>query len=131
MDALGHVALEGDDEVAEKKGRPSAPGEAWVAVRVPEGVKEYAEEQARQEERSVSYVLRRLIGERVDQLKREQKQGYRALEPGEQAMRKTCPHCGDTHLALFDASTGATQCRACGETFFVNTKPRLEREAGQ
>ncbi len=53
--------------------RPSAPGEAWVAVRVPESVKEYAEEQARQEDRSVSYVLRRLIIERVDQLEHEQR----------------------------------------------------------
>jgi len=69
------VVVEGNDEVADKKGRPSAPGEAWVAVRVPEAVKEYAEEQARQEDRSVSYVLRRLIVERVEQLQSERKEG--------------------------------------------------------
>ncbi len=120
--------LEGVEEMADKKGRPSAPGETWVAVRVPEAVKEYAEEQARQEDRSVSYVLRRLIVERVEQLKQEQERGYRSLEPGEQAMRRTCPDCGDTHIALFNPSTGASECRACGATFFVMTKPRHERE---
>jgi len=72
MGVSGRVLLERDDEMADKKGRPSAPGEAWVAVRVPESVKEYAEEQARQEDRSVSYVLRRLIVERVEQMKQEQ-----------------------------------------------------------
>jgi len=118
------VVVEGNDEVADKKGRPSAPGEAWVAVRVPESVKEYAEEQARQEDRSVSYVLRRLIVERVDQLEHEQTQGYRSLEDGEQAIRQTCPQCGDKHVALFNRSTGASQCRACNATFFVNAKPR-------
>lgn len=121
------AVVERDDEMADKKGRPSAPGEAWVAVRVPESVKEYAEEQARQEDRSVSYVLRRLIVERVEQLEREQTQGYRSLEPGEKAVQRACPQCGDTHLALFNPSTDASQCRACGATFFVNTMPRGER----
>ncbi len=54
--------------------------------------------------------------------------GYRPLDAGEQALRRTCPRCGDTHLALFNPSTGASACRACGATFFVNTRSQHERE---
>ncbi len=52
----------------ERKGKQSAPGETWVAVRLPESAKEQLEGMAHQEDRSVSYVLRRLV---LDALARE------------------------------------------------------------
>ena len=104
-------------------------GEDWRAmVRLPRDLGNRVDMLAEQELMPTAVLLRRLIKDGVERMEREQKQGYRPLEPGEQPLQKTCPHCGDRHAALLDASTGATQCRACGKTFFTMTKPRLERE---
>jgi ribosomal protein S27AE len=91
---------------------------------------------ARQMELPVSVMLRQWALDRIGDEERrvrgrqggEGEHSYRSLEAGEQALRRTCPRCGDTHLALVDPSTGASECRACGATFFVNTRPQHERE---
>jgi predicted RNA-binding Zn-ribbon protein involved in translation (DUF1610 family) len=53
-----------------------------------------------------------------------QQRAYRALEPGERALRHTCPDCGDRHAALLDVSSGAAQCRQCGSSWFAMTSSR-------
>jgi predicted transcriptional regulator len=63
--------IEDYTDVAEKKGKQAAPGETWTAVRLPKEAKEQLEEMARREDRSVSYVLRRLV---LDTLDREREQ---------------------------------------------------------
>lgn len=50
----------------EKKGKVVATGEAWMAVRVPVDAKAEIEEVAREEDRSVSSTLRRLVLEALD-----------------------------------------------------------------
>lgn len=57
-----------DADVAEKerRGRTVAAGEAWLSVRVPETVKERIERIAEREERSVSFILRRLVLEALE-----------------------------------------------------------------
>jgi len=91
-------------------------------------MKDIAKEEGRSLHAQIIRVLSEFAAakqrERVDQLEHEQTQGYRSLEEGEQALRQTCPQCGDKHVALFNPSTGASQCRACNATFFVNAKPR-------
>ncbi len=94
---------------------------------------------ARQMELPVSVMLRQWALDRIGHEERRVRErqedetgpGYRPLDAGEQALRRTCPRCGDTHLALFDPSTGASECRACGATFFVNTRSQREREGKQ
>ncbi len=84
--------------------------------------------QAGQQATPFTILLRQWVVQRLEEEEREreqkQKRGYRSLEEGEQALRQTCPYCGDKHVAIFDLSTGASQCRACNATFFVNAKPR-------
>lgn len=55
--------------------RPSAPGETWLAVRIPEDAKEQLEEIAKREERSMSYVVRRYV---LEGLGRDEEQQHRA-----------------------------------------------------
>ncbi len=104
---------------------PRAEDQSWqLTIRLPRDLEPVIREIARQRVVAPAIAVRQLVKERVDQLEHEQTQGYRSLEDGEQAIRQTCPQCGDKHVALFNRSTGASQCRACNATFFVNAKPR-------
>lgn len=66
------VLIEVLDDVAanEKRGKQAAPGETWTAVRLPEAARERLDEMAREQERSVSFVLRKLV---LDALERDGK----------------------------------------------------------
>ncbi len=66
-----NVMIEGYDDVVanERRGKQAAPGETWTAVRLPEAARERLDEMAREQERSVSFVLRKLV---LDALEREQ-----------------------------------------------------------
>ncbi len=50
----------------EKKGRNVRAGEAWVAARIPESANVRIAALAEREERSVSFIVRRLILEALD-----------------------------------------------------------------
>ncbi len=52
--------------VGEKKGRNVRPGEAWVSARIPESASVRIAELAAREERSVSFIVRRLILEALE-----------------------------------------------------------------
>ncbi len=67
-----NVMIEGYDDVAtsEKRGKQAAPGETWTAVRLPEAARERLDQMAREQERSVSFVLRKLV---LDALERDSK----------------------------------------------------------
>jgi len=68
------VLIEGYDDVTtrDKRGKQAAPGETWTAVRLPESARDRLDEMARQQERSVSFVLRKLV---LDALERESEGG--------------------------------------------------------
>jgi len=48
---------------------------------------------------------------------------YRDLKKGERALRRKCFHCGDTHQALVNLSTGEAECRVCGNHYWINQRP--------
>jgi len=57
--------------MARKGGKDTAENEDWTAVRLPVDVKEYIRAWAQDQERSVSYVLRRLAIEAKEAGRRE------------------------------------------------------------
>jgi len=126
--ATSVAVYSGIDDVSddEKKGSDMTR----VTILFPPEIVARIRTQASQQATPFTILLRQWVVQRLEEeeREREQKRGYRSLESGEQAIQKACPECGDRHVALFDASTGASECRACGKRFFVNTKPRPERE---
>jgi len=72
-----NVMIEGYDDVVanERRGKQAAPGETWTAVRLPEAARNRLDEMAREQERSVSFVLRKLVLDALERDERTQQHG--------------------------------------------------------